>query len=111
MLSHAAIDAGAMLVIGHHSHTLQGTEEYEGGLIVYSLGNFVFDLDAGDLENLGSRAFESVIVYVTLSEDEIIDMRLVPVFIDVLESRPRPALAEEAEAILSSIQDPVLVGE
>ncbi len=36
------IDAGAMLLVGHHPHVLQGVEYYGGGAIVYSLGNFVF---------------------------------------------------------------------
>ena len=38
----AAIDAGAHIVWGHHPHVLQPMEEYNGGLICYSLGNFVF---------------------------------------------------------------------
>lgn len=41
-LAHAAIDAGAHLVIGHHPHVLQGVEVYRGRYIVYSLGNFCF---------------------------------------------------------------------
>jgi poly-gamma-glutamate synthesis protein (capsule biosynthesis protein) len=102
-LSHAAIDAGALLVLGHHPHTLQGIEEYHGGLIAYSLGNFVFDLDAGDLESLGPRAFETVVLYVTLREDEVVGVRMEPVFIDVAENRPRPATEEEAEAILGRV--------
>ncbi len=39
----AAIDAGALLVIGHHPHVAQEVERYNGGVIAYSLGNFVFD--------------------------------------------------------------------
>lgn len=38
----ACVDAGADLVIGHHPHVLQGMEYYQGGLIAYSLGNFLF---------------------------------------------------------------------
>jgi poly-gamma-glutamate synthesis protein (capsule biosynthesis protein) len=41
--AHAAIDAGATLVIGHHPHVVEPTEIYRNGWIVYSLGNFVFD--------------------------------------------------------------------
>lgn len=41
--AHAAIDAGATLVIGHHPHVVEPEEEYRGGLIFYSLGNLVFD--------------------------------------------------------------------
>ena len=41
--AHAAIDAGAKLVMGHHPHVVQPSERYRDGLIYYSLGNFVFD--------------------------------------------------------------------
>jgi poly-gamma-glutamate synthesis protein (capsule biosynthesis protein) len=37
------VDQGADLVVGHHPHVLQETEWYQAGLILYSLGNFVFD--------------------------------------------------------------------
>lgn len=40
--AHAAIDAGADIVVGHHPHVLQEMESYNGGLIFYSLGNFSF---------------------------------------------------------------------
>lgn len=42
-LAHSAIDAGADLVVGHHPHVEQVTEIYNNKLIIYSLGNFVFD--------------------------------------------------------------------
>ncbi|MFU8873884.1 CapA family protein [Micromonospora sp. SL4-19] len=38
--SHAVIDAGADLVVGHGPHVLRGMEVYRGRLIAYSLGNF-----------------------------------------------------------------------
>lgn len=38
----AAIDAGADVVCGSHPHVLQPMEEYNGGYIMYSLGNFSF---------------------------------------------------------------------
>jgi poly-gamma-glutamate synthesis protein (capsule biosynthesis protein) len=37
------IDAGADVIVGGHPHITQGAEYYNGHLIVYSLGNFVFD--------------------------------------------------------------------
>ena len=40
---HAYLDAGADIVIGAHSHCLQGMEYYVGKPILYSLGNFWFD--------------------------------------------------------------------
>jgi poly-gamma-glutamate capsule biosynthesis protein CapA/YwtB (metallophosphatase superfamily) len=38
----ALIDGGVDAVIGHHPHVLQGIERYHSGVIVYSLGNFLF---------------------------------------------------------------------
>lgn len=42
-LARAAVESGADMVIGHHPHVVENTELYNGGLIAYSLGNFVFD--------------------------------------------------------------------
>ena len=42
LYAYAAIDAGAHIVHGHHPHVLQPIEEYNGGIIYYSLGNFAF---------------------------------------------------------------------
>ena len=41
--AHAAIDAGARVVVGHHPHVTQPWERYGQGVIFYSLGNLVFD--------------------------------------------------------------------
>lgn len=37
------IDYGADMVLGDHPHWIQTTESYDGHLIVYSMGNFMFD--------------------------------------------------------------------
>ncbi len=42
-LGHAAINAGADLVIGNHPHWAEGMEIYKGKPIWYALGNLVFD--------------------------------------------------------------------
>lgn len=41
-LAHSCIDAGANLIYGSHSHMVQPVEEYNGGYIFYSLGNWTF---------------------------------------------------------------------
>ena len=41
--AHALIDAGADVIIGHHTHTFQTSETYHGKPIFYSIGNFIFD--------------------------------------------------------------------
>lgn len=42
-LGHRMIDAGADLIIGQHPHVVQEAERYNGKMIFYSLGNFIFD--------------------------------------------------------------------
>ncbi len=71
----AAIDAGAALVIGHHPHVLQPAEWYGSGLIVYSLGNFVFD-------GWDNPSNESAILLVDLTELGVASFLFVPVMID-----------------------------
>lgn len=41
--AHNFIDAGADFIIGHHPHVVQSFEIYNGKVIFYSLGNFIFD--------------------------------------------------------------------
>ena len=40
-VAHAAIDAGADLIIGHHAHILKAVEVYKGKVCFYSIGNFM----------------------------------------------------------------------
>jgi len=63
--SHAVVDAGADVVIGHGPHVLRGMEWYRGHLIAYSLGNF-----AGyKVFALGGPLSQSAILRVTLRGD------------------------------------------
>ncbi|PCI19526.1 hypothetical protein COB64_03620 [Candidatus Wolfebacteria bacterium] len=59
-LSHQAIDAGAKLIIGHHPHIIQDTEEYKNGIIAYSLGNFIFD------QHFSQATMEGLLLDITL---------------------------------------------
>ncbi len=70
--AHTAIDAGAKLVIGAHTHVLQRIERYNGGVIVYNLGNFVFDEFSGT-EN------KSAIFMAHLSAKGVTSFKLIPV--------------------------------
>jgi poly-gamma-glutamate synthesis protein (capsule biosynthesis protein) len=42
-VAHAALDAGADVIVGTHPHRLKAIEIYKGKPIFYSLGNFCFD--------------------------------------------------------------------
>ncbi len=85
-LAHIAIDSGAHLVVGSHPHVLQAIEEYKHGLIVYSIGNFVFDQFDG-------KSNQSGIFSVHLNSDGIKSYELIPVIINSdglpeLQTRP-----------------------
>jgi poly-gamma-glutamate capsule biosynthesis protein CapA/YwtB (metallophosphatase superfamily) len=73
--AYGAIDFGAALVIGSHSHILQSIEEYHGGLIAFSLGNFVFD----DYKGISNA---SIILQVVLTQQGVQGIKYVPVLID-----------------------------
>ena len=48
--SRRCIEAGAQAVIGHGPHELRGIELYKGGVILYSLGNFLFETETVSLQ-------------------------------------------------------------
>jgi poly-gamma-glutamate capsule biosynthesis protein CapA/YwtB (metallophosphatase superfamily) len=72
-LGRASIDAGADLVVGHHPHVIQGIDVYNGGVIVYSLGNFIFGGNR--------RTVHDTVVLQVLFGDEMI-VTPIPVRID-----------------------------
>lgn len=65
-LAHALIENGASIIVGHHPHVFQGVEDYNGGLIFYSLGNFVFDMLWSSDTRWG------VVGNITLSQNEVV---------------------------------------
>jgi capsule synthesis protein PGA_cap len=69
-MARLAIDAGADLVVGAHPHVRQPAEMYRGKLIVYSLGNFVFDLMPGYEESRGN------VLALTIQGQQLLDWKL-----------------------------------
>ncbi len=58
-LARSIIDAGADLIIGHHSHCIQSHEKYKGKYIFYGLGNGIFpDLNVDFNFNENTRLSE-----------------------------------------------------
>ncbi len=83
--AHAAIQAGASIVVGSGPHVIRGIERYGGRLIAYSLGNFVGYHTLGD----GGVLSESAILRVTLGAGgHVISGRWIP--IKLAEGLPRP---------------------
>ncbi|HYG57887.1 MAG TPA: CapA family protein [Symbiobacteriaceae bacterium] len=72
-LARKMVDAGADLVVGGHPHVIQTAAYYKDRLIVYSLGNFVFD-DFNDVPaSLGEPSRMSWVLRVTLSRQGMVE--------------------------------------
>lgn len=105
-LAHAAIDAGADLVLGHHPHVLQGIEKYKGKNIVYSLGNFCF---GGNMypSDMDTMIFQQTFTLKggKLQEDNVTN--IIPCSISSVEDynnyQPTPAAGEKETEILNKI--------
>ena len=123
--AHAAIDAGADLIAGHHPHLLKGIEVYRGRLIFYSLGNFALDLpDAFQHNVVRSEGFRdiqllnpgfrpdaksflppetrrTVLVKCTLRDRALAEVTLLPVYIN---EDAEPELLEPGDPRFGEVQ-------
>jgi poly-gamma-glutamate synthesis protein (capsule biosynthesis protein) len=104
--AHAAIDYGASAVIMSHPHVIQGTEEYGGAFIAYSLGNFCY----GGHTNPDDK--DSMIVQLEFTRtDDGIDCKpsIIPCSITSTpgtnDYRPSVLTGDEAERVLNKIAD------
>ena len=68
------VERGAHVVLGHHPHQPQGVEVYRGGVIAYSLGNFLFDM--GDVVPPSTR--EIMVLRFDVTKDGISGAQIVP---------------------------------
>ncbi len=94
--AHAAIDAGAEMVIGHHPHVVQTLEKYKGKYIFYSLGNFVFDqMDTRDTR-------EGLAMKVTFGQGGVMNITLHPVLIHDY-AQPRLLSGVDAEEVVKKL--------
>ncbi|MDR6226398.1 CapA family protein [Desmospora profundinema] len=80
-LGRAMVDAGADIIIGHHPHVLEPIELYKDSVILYSLGNFIFDQG-------WSRTRETALVQYKLGSDGKARLEVHPMLIR--EGQPRP---------------------
>jgi poly-gamma-glutamate capsule biosynthesis protein CapA/YwtB (metallophosphatase superfamily) len=71
--AHAALDAGADLVFGHGTHTLQGVEVYKGKPILYAIGHSNFDQPGYE------KSTEGLVIRVVIDRKQIARVSFVPV--------------------------------
>jgi poly-gamma-glutamate synthesis protein (capsule biosynthesis protein) len=96
-IGHEIIDAGADLIIGNHAHWVQPVEIYQGKLITYGHGNFIFD------QMFSSETRISVIGRYTFYDDALIGVEFIPTLIENY-AQPVPLEGADAQAILKHMR-------
>ena len=97
-LGRKAIDWGADLVLGHHPHVLQELEVYQGRIIAYSLGNFVFGSES-------NRTNDGIILLLTFQGKSLARVEAVPLDVNNyrVKYQPRMLRGQPARVALESI--------
>jgi len=70
--AHQIIEYGADIIIGHHPHVIQGIEQYQGGYIIYSLGNFLFSDINWSWVNENSKTINSKVILENKNRESLI---------------------------------------
>jgi poly-gamma-glutamate capsule biosynthesis protein CapA/YwtB (metallophosphatase superfamily) len=71
--AHLALDAGADLVYGHGTHTVQGVEVYKGKPILYAIGHSAFDQPGYE------NSKDGIVVRTVIDGKKIVRVSFVPV--------------------------------
>lgn len=98
-LGRIAIDAGASVVLGHHPHVLQAIERYRDGVILYSLGNFVFG-------SYSKKASSSIITQFEFNGSRLQSLRLIPINVNNVDVvfQPHAFQGEEAKKVIDHLK-------
>lgn len=95
--AHIAVEAGADLVIGNHTHVVQAVQEIDGVPVFYGLGNFVFD------QAWSTETTQSVILVVHFRGMILENYELIPA-VAARDGVLRLAEGDEAADILERIE-------
>jgi len=97
-LGRKAIDWGADLVLGHHPHVPQELEVYQGRIIAYSLGNFVFGSES-------NRTNAGILLLLTFQGKGLSRVEAVPLDVNNyrVKYRPRVLRGKPARDVLDGI--------
>ena len=97
-IAHRVIDAGADVIIGHHPHVPQGIEVYHGGIVLYSLGNFIF----GQYKDAW---MDNILARITFTPDVIAKVEVLPIAgIDRELGQPYVLEGDRANDLLTDLQ-------
>jgi len=97
LLTRIARIPGVSIVIGHHSHTIQGLERPDQKTIFYSLGNFIFDYYSHDYYDFTTKG---LLVNLTFTKNSY-SYTLVPVDISKKDRSIRVGSSDQLKKIAS----------
>lgn len=84
------IDQGADLVIGHHPHVVQPVEQYKQGMILYSLGNFVFFSRTYRHKKFNAKLY-GLMARVVIRDAKVAGVQLVPLWVNNTDTWKLPS--------------------
>ena len=90
-------ELGIDLVIGHHPHVVQGIERINNTLVVYSLGNFIFD------QYFNKDVRQGLVVQLIEKEGLDLELNLIPVTSENTLAQPVPMSDDEREEFLTEL--------
>lgn len=96
-IAHLILDSGADLIIGNHPHWVQGLEIYNGKVVTYSHGNYIFD------QNWSIETQEGTLAKYTFYENSLVDIEFIPTYIEN-QSLAKVATGEKRDKILNQIK-------
>ena len=97
-LAQVAVDAGADLVVGNHTHVVQALEQIDGVNVFYGLGNFVFD------QNWALDHQQGVILRVNFEGEQVVGYELISTHVD-FDGTVHLAGPQESGEILQRVED------
>lgn len=122
--THEEIEAGANIIVMHGAPLIQGVEVYRGGLILYDLGNFIFNVPPTIVYLEEPIIWESVVAHAQFEGKTLKSLTFQPIVMNkigqgqsdtqdpydnnlFLQTRglPKPATGEPARYILERLAD------
>jgi poly-gamma-glutamate synthesis protein (capsule biosynthesis protein) len=105
-VAHAAIDAGADLILGHHAHMLKAVEVYKERVCFYSIGNFItngamraslpyrwnlywYQVEPDTLYSFPIESKKSMVAKAVISKKGVEKVSFLPIFIN-RQAQPEP---------------------
>ncbi len=97
-LGNFAVEAGAELVVGNHTHVIQAYREVDGVMVFFGLGNFIFD------QIWARDHMQGMILIVRFEGTEFLDFQLIPTLVDAT-GEVILLTGEEADEVMSRLAE------